>query len=107
MIRTIGGYVENGRVVTAEAPPAGEGRVRCLVTVLDESIEELATEAEQTMPAGKQQRVSELVAAHGEGQLNAEEQQELDTLLAEAHEMDLRKAEATRLLRELGCSDEG
>ena len=101
MSQTIEAYLEGGNVVTTEPPPVTQGKVRCLVTVLDESVEELTAQTEAVMPADKQRRVSELLAAHGEGQLAAEEQQELDGLLAEAHEMDLRKAEARRILNEL------
>ena len=101
MIRTVDGYMENGKVVTAEAPSADKG-TRCLVTVFDESLEDLRRRAEATMPEAKQTRVSELLAAHGEGQLSAAEERELDDLLAEAHEMDLGRAEATHILEELG-----
>ena len=101
MIRTVDGYMENGKVVTAEAPTADKDAPRCLVTVFDESLEDLRRRAEATMPESKQARVSELLAAHGEGQLSAEQERELDDLLAEAHEMDLGRAEATHILREL------
>lgn len=101
MIRSVDGYVENGKVVTAEAPPAAKD-TRCLVTVFDESLDDLRRRAEATMPEAKQIRVSELLAVHGEGQLSAAEERELDGLLAEAHEMDLSRAEAAHILRELG-----
>ena len=102
MIRTVAGYMENGKVVTAEAPTADKDAARCLVTVFDESLEDLRRRAEATMPEAKQARVSEFLAAHGEGRLSAAEEQELDDLLAEAYEMDLGRAEATHILHELG-----
>lgn len=107
MTRTIDGYIENGKVFTPEPPPVYNGKLRCLVTVLDESLDDVAEQAEAAMPASKQQRVTELLDAHGEGQLGAEQLQELDALLAEAHELDLRKAEARRILRELGPREGG
>ena len=106
MTRTLDGYLENGKVVTATIPAAHEDRARCLVTVLDESLDDLRARATARMPEAKQSRVSELLAAHGEGELSADQEGELDALLAEAQEMDLRRAEAARILRELGQSPE-
>lgn len=102
MIRTVDGYVDKGKVVTAEVSTADKGAPRCLVTVFDETVEDLRRRSEATMPEAKQARVSALLAAHGEGQLSTAEEQELDDLLAEAHEMDLGRAEAAHVLRELG-----
>ena len=102
MIRIVNGYVDNGKVVTPEVSTADKGAPRYLVTVFDETLEDLRRRSEAAMPPAKQARVSELLAAHGEGQLSAAEEQELDDLLAEAHEMDLGRAEAAHVLRELG-----
>ena len=102
MTRTIDGCLENGRIVTSEQPAANEDKAPCLVTVFDDSVEDLRRQGAATMPSAKQRRVSDLLAVHGEGRLSPKEQQELDALLAEAHELDLRKAEAAAVLRELG-----
>ncbi len=101
MTFTVTGYVEDGKVVPAQELPTTEGKARCLVTIFDDSIEDLQAQAAAVMAPEKQERVSELLAAHGEGHLSKEEENELDTLLAEAHEIDLRRAEGARLLRGL------
>jgi hypothetical protein len=98
---TVTGYVEDGKVVPTRELPATPGKARCLVTVFDESIEDLQAQAAAVIAPEKQQRVSELLAGNGEGRLSQEEEKELDALLAEAHEIDVHKAEAVRLLREL------
>ncbi|MDP7128867.1 MAG: hypothetical protein QF437_00145 [Planctomycetota bacterium] len=98
MPKSFEAVAHNGVIVLPEdVPPAS----RCVVTVMDEDLEDLQIQAAMTIPEDKQQRMGELLFKNREGQLTNEERIELDTLSAEFDAATLKKGRAMSLLAQM------
>ena len=99
-MRVLEGVIYSGQAHTAE-PIDVLDRSRCLITILDETVDDLHAEAQQSLDANKQARLSALLALNKARQIEPEQEQELDQLLAQVYELAARKARASRILRQL------
>jgi hypothetical protein len=69
---------------------------------LQETVETLTTIATEMMPQKQQRRLSHLLWKNQDGTITAQEEAELDTLVAEGQQGTLRKAKALLALKHLG-----
>ena len=69
---------------------------------LQETVEALTTMATEMMPQKQQRRLSHLLWKNQDGTITAQEEKELDTLVAEGQQGTLRKAKALLALKHLG-----
>jgi hypothetical protein len=69
---------------------------------LQETVEALTTMATEMMPQKQQRRLSHLLWKNQDGTITAQEEEELDTLVAEGQQDTLRKAKALLVLKHLG-----
>jgi hypothetical protein len=69
---------------------------------LQETVEALTTMATEMMPQKQQRRLSHLLWKNQDGTITAQEEEELDTLVAEGQQGTLRKAKALLVLKHLG-----
>ncbi len=97
---TIAGIIRNGQIHPVE-PLQIKGQRHCLVTILDEDLDELRSLSSAMLADSKQDRLSFLLAANKSGQLAPEQESEMDSLLMEAHQLAAQRARATRLLEQL------
>ena len=68
---------------------------------LQETVEALTTMATEMMPQKQQRRLSHLLWKNQDGTITAQEEEELDTLVAEGQQGTLRKAKALLVLKHL------
>ena len=69
---------------------------------LQDTVEALTTIATEMMPQKQQRRLSHLLWKNQDGTITAQEEAELDTLVAEGQQGTLRKAKALLALKHLG-----
>ncbi len=97
---TIAGIIRNGQIHPV-VPLAIEGQKHCLVTILDEDLDELRRLSNAMLDDARQNRLSWLLAANKSAQLTPEQERELDGLLTEVHQLTAKRARAARLLEQL------
>jgi hypothetical protein len=96
-MKTIQGVIRNGEITPSE-PLNVEGQLRCLITIFDENLEELRRQSQAILEENKQARLSALLEFNKLSQLSAEQERELDELLAEVHQLAAVRARAARIL---------
>ncbi|HID65259.1 MAG TPA: hypothetical protein EYP49_21290 [Anaerolineae bacterium] len=99
-MKTLEGIISDGQIRTSEPLDAWDN-TRVVVTILDETLDELRVQAQATLDAEKQARLSKLLEINKTGQITAEQESELDDILARVHELAAKKARASRLLEQL------
>jgi len=100
-MKTLEGIISDGQIRTSESLEAWDD-TRCVVTILDETLDDLRVQAQAVLEAGKQVRLSRLLEINKTGQITAEQEHELDNILARVHELAAKKARASQLLEQLG-----
>lgn len=100
-MKTLEGVISDGQIRTSEPLDAWDD-TRCVVTILDETLDELRVQAQATLEAEKQVRLSRLLEINKTDQITAQQEHELDDILARVHELAAKKARASRLLEQLG-----
>ena len=99
-MKTLEGIISDGQIRTSEPLDAWDD-ARVVVMILDETLDELRVQAQATLEAEKQDRLSKLLEINKTGQITAEQERELDNILAQVHELAAKKAHASRLLERL------
>jgi hypothetical protein len=99
-IKTIQGIIRNGEIHPSE-PLVGEGQLPCLITIFDEDLEELRRLSQARLEDAKQEQLSMLLQINKLNQLSPAQEQELDDLLTEVHQLAAKRARAARLLDRL------
>lgn len=96
-MQTIEGVIRNGEIKPS-APLDFEGQRRCFITIFDEDLEELRRRSQAMLPDDKQDRLSELLQLNKLTTLSEAQEKELDGLLAEVHQLTVKRARASRIL---------
>jgi hypothetical protein len=89
-------------VLPADVPSSS----RCLVALLDDSLDRLREDAALTIPEPSQQRMSELLQKNRDGELTAQQRTELDALGHEFDTATLTKGRALGILAQLNSHSE-
>jgi hypothetical protein len=100
-MKTLEGVISDGQIRTSEPLDAWDD-TRCVVTILNETLDDLRVQAQATLEAEKQARLSRLLEINKTGQITAEQERELDDILTRVHELAAKKARASRFLEQLG-----
>lgn len=95
MLKTFEAIAQDGII---RLPAGVSATAHCVVTVLGNDPDTLRRQAELTLPAAKQRRMSELLVRNREGLLTAEESRELDALAEEFDAATLTKGAALAAL---------
>lgn len=102
-MRTIEGVIYGGQIHPSEPLDAHE-HTRCVITIFEETTDDLRAQAQASLEPEKQTRLNSLLATNKKGLITPEEERELDNILAQVYELAAKKARASRLLRQFELS---
>jgi hypothetical protein len=97
---TIPGMIRDGQIHPGK-PLAAIGERSCLITIIDEDLEELHRLSEAILEEAEQERLSALLQSNKSGGLTEEQERELNALLTEVYRLAAKRARAARLLEQL------
>ena len=87
---TISGVIRNGQILPNE-PIKNIEQKHCLITILDEGLDELRQISEAMLEDSKQERLSRLLEENKIKKLTKKNERELDSLLAEVHQLAVQQ----------------